>query len=170
MNKRQNIVTMKGNSITLLGNEIKVGDNAPDFTVVDNDLNPFVFSSEPASVKIISVLPSLDTSLCEFQTTNFNETASALGDVKIITISVDLPFAQKRFCVGKGIDKVKVYSDYKDLSFGLNYGFVIEELRLLARGIVVIDKNNKVTYVEYVKEATDHPNYDKAIEEARKLI
>ena len=170
MNKRQNIVTMKGNPITLLGNEIKVGDNAPDFTVVDNDLNPFVFSSEPASVKIISVVPSLDTSVCEFQTTHFNETASALGDVKIITISVDLPFAQKRFCVGKGIDKVKVYSDYKDLSFGLNYGFVIEELRLLARGIVVIDKSNKVTYVEYVKEATDHPNYDKAIEEARKLI
>ncbi|WP_347450625.1 thiol peroxidase [Acetoanaerobium sticklandii] len=170
MNKRQNIVTMKGNSITLLGNEIKVGDNAPDFTVVDNDLNPFVFSSEPASVKIISVVPSLDTSVCEFQTTHFNETASELGDVKIITISVDLPFAQKRFCVGKGIDKVKVYSDYKDLSFGLNYGFVMEELRLLARGIVVIDKNNKVTYVEYVKEATDHPNYDKAIEEARKLI
>ncbi len=170
MNKRQDIVTMKKKPITLLGNEVKIGDIAPDFTVLDNNLNPYVFSNELASVKIISVVPSLDTSVCEFQTTHFNEKASEIDDVKIITISVDLPFAQKRFCVGKGIDKVKVYSDHKDLSFGLNYGFVMEELRLLARGIVIIDENNKVTYVEYVSEATDHPDYEKAIEEAKKLI
>ncbi len=170
MNKRQNAVTMGGNPVTLLGNEIKVGDTAPDFTVLDNDLNPVTFSSEKAAVKIISVVPSLDTPVCEFQTTHFNETVAGMGDVKVITLSVDLPFAQKRFCVGKGIDNVKVYSDYKDLSFGMNYGFVIEELRLLARGIVVVDKDNKVTYVEYVKEVTEHPNYDKVIEEAKKLL
>ncbi len=170
MEKRKDVVTMMGNPMTLLGKEIKVGDIAPNFTVLDNDLNEYNFNNEKSSVKLISVVPSLDTSVCELQTTHFNETAANLGDVEILTISVDLPFAQKRFCVGKGIDKVKVFSDHKDLSFGLNYGFVMEELRLLARGIVVIDKDNKVTYVEYVKEATNHPDYDKAIEEAKKLL
>ncbi len=170
MERRNDVVTMMKNPMTLIGKEIKVGDKAPNFTVLDNDLNAYNFYDDDSLVKIISIVPSLDTSVCEFQTTHFNEAAAELGDVKILTISVDLPFAQKRFCVGKGIDKVKVYSDHRDLSFGLNYGFVIEELRLLARGIVVVDKDNKVSYVEYVKEATDHPDYDKAIEEAKKLL
>lgn len=170
MAKRQGIITMGGNPVTLIGEEIKAGDQAPKFTVTDNDLKPVDSEIFSGKIRIISVVPSLDTSVCELQTTTFNEKAAELDDTVILTISVDLPFAQKRFCVGKGIDKVKVYSDYKDLSFGMNYGFVIEELRLLARGIVVVDQNDKVTYVEYVNEVTNHPDYDKAIEAAKKLL
>lgn len=170
MAKRQGIITMGGNPVTLIGEEIKTGDQAPKFTVTDNDLKPVDSEIFSGKIRIISVVPSLDTSVCELQTTTFNEKAAELDDTVILTISVDLPFAQKRFCVGKGIDKVKVYSDYKDLSFGMNYGFVIEELRLLARGIVVVDQNDKVTYVEYVNEVTNHPDYDKAIEAAKKLL
>lgn len=168
--KRQGLVTMGGNPVTLIGKEIKVGDKAPDFTVLTNDLQPYSLKDAADKVKIISVVPSLDTGVCEFQTTHFNQEASNLGDVLILTISVDLPFAQQRFCGAKGIDKVITLSDHKDLSFGMNYGFVMEELRLLSRGIVILDKDNNVKYVEYVKEVTEHPNYDKAIEEAKKLL
>ncbi|ABW18235.1 thiol peroxidase [Alkaliphilus oremlandii] len=167
---RKNLVTMGGNPVTLVGKEIKVGDPAPDFTVLKNDLSPFTLKDAGNTVKIISVVPSLDTGVCELQTIHFNQEAAELGDVKILTISVDLPFAQKRFCGAQGIDKVITLSDHRDLSFGENYGFVIEELRLLSRGIVVLDKENTVRYVEYVKEVTEHPNYDRAIEEAKKLI
>lgn len=167
---RKNLVTMGGNPVTLVGKEIKVGDSAPDFTVLKNDLSPFTLKDAGNTVKIISVVPSLDTGVCELQTIHFNQEAAELGDVKILTISVDLPFAQKRFCGAQGIDKVITLSDHRDLSFGENYGFVIEELRLLSRGIVVLDKENTVRYVEYVKEVTEHPNYDRAIEEAKKLI
>ena len=167
---RKNLVTMGGNPVTLVGKEIKVGDPAPDFTVLKNDLSPFTLKDAGNTVKIISVVPSLDTGVCELQTIHFNQEAAELGDVKILTISVDLPFAQKRFCGAQGIDKVITLSDHRDLSFGENYGFVIEELRLLSRGIVVLDKENTVRYVEYVKEVTEHPNYDRAVEEAKKLI
>lgn len=171
MDKRTGVITMQGNPLTLAGKEIKAGDTAPDFTVCAQDLTPVKFSDEKGKVRIISVVPSLDTGICDLQTTSFNERAAELGeDISIWTISVDLPFAQARFCTGKGIDKVKVVSDYKDLSFGSAYGFIIDELRLLARGIVVVDKNDKVTYVEYVKEVASHPDYDKAIEEAKKLV
>ncbi|TCO71384.1 thiol peroxidase [Marinisporobacter balticus] len=168
--KRTGIVTMAGNAVTLLGREIKVGDVAPDFTVIKNDMKFFSLKDAGDKVKIISVVPSLDTGVCEFQTTHFNQEAASLGDVAILTISVDLPFAQKRFCSAKGIDAVITLSDHKDLSFGLNYGFVIEELRLLSRGIVILDKENKVTYVEYLTEVTQHPDYDKAMEEVKKLL
>lgn len=167
---RKDLVTMGGNPVTLVGKEIKVGDPAPDFTVLKNDLTPFTLKDAGDTVKIISVVPSLDTGVCELQTIHFNQEAAELGDVKILTISVDLPFAQKRFCGAQGIDKVITLSDHRDLSFGENYGFVIEELRLLSRGIVVLDKENTVRYVEYVKEVTEHPNYDRAVEEAKKLI
>lgn len=170
MEKRKEIVTMGGNPVTLLGKEIKVGDKAPDFTVLKSDLSPFSLKDAGDGVKIISVVPSLDTGVCELQTINFNETATELGDVTILTISVDLPFAQSRFCSANNIDKVITLSDHKDLSFGMNYGFVIEEFRLLSRGIVILDKDNVVRYVEYVKEVTTHPDYDKAIEEVKKLI
>jgi len=170
MDKRKDLVTMKGNPVTLVGKEIKVGDKAPDFTVLTTDLSPYTLKDAGNNVKIISVVPSLDTGVCELQTINFNESAAELEDVLILTISVDLPFAQKRFCGAKGIDKVITLSDHKDLSFGLNYGFVMEELRLLSRGIVVVDRDNIVRYVEYVKEVGTHPDYDKAIEEAKKLI
>ena len=170
MFKREGLFTMKGNPITIVGNEIKVGQSAPDFKVLTNDLAPFTLKDAGDKVKIISVVPSIDTGVCELQTINFNEKASELEDVIILTISVDLPFAQKRFCGAKGIDKVITLSDHKDLSFGENYGFIIEEFRLLGRGIVILDKNNTVQYVEYVKEIGEHPDYEKAVEEARKLI
>lgn len=168
--KRENIFTMGGNPITLIGKVIKVGDQAPDFTVLKNDLTPYTLKDAGDNIKIISVLPSVDTGVCELQTINFNEMAAELGDIAILTISVDLPFAQKRFCGAHGIDKVITLSDHRDLSFGLNYGFVIEELRLLSRGIVVLDRDNTVKYVEYVKEVGTHPNYDKVLEEVKKLI
>lgn len=170
MDKRKGVVTMKGNPVTLLGKEIKVGDKAPDFTVITTDSKPYTLKDAGNSVKIISIVPSLDTGVCELQTISFNEAAAELGDVVILTISVDLPFAQKRFCGAHGIDKVITLSDHKDLSFGLNYGFVMEESRLLARGVVILDKDNIVRYVEYVSEGGTHPNYEKAIEEAKKLV
>lgn len=170
MQKRTDVITMGGNPMTLAGKEIKVGDTAPDFMVLKNDMSPFKLSDSKAKVKIISVVPSLDTGVCELQTTTFNEKASELKELEVLTISVDLPFAQSRFCAAKGIDNVITLSDHRDLSFGMNYGFVIDELRLLARGIVVLDENNKVSHVEYVKEVTTHPDYDKAIEEAKKLL
>lgn len=171
MEKRKGIVTMGGEPVTLLGKEIKVGDKGPDFTVLKNDLTPFTLKDAGNKIKVISVVPSLDTGVCELQTINFNQAASDLGeDVLILTISVDLPFAQQRFCGAKGIDRVITLSDHKDLSFGLNYGFVVEESRLLARGVVILDRDNTVRYVEYVKEITEHPDYDKALEEVKKLI
>ncbi|CAK7059217.1 thiol peroxidase [Tissierella sp.] len=170
MEKRKDLVTMGGNPVTLLGKEIKVGDKAPEFTVLKSDLSLFTLEDAGNEVKIISVVPSLDTGVCELQTINFNETATELGDVTVLTISVDLPFAQKRFCSANNIDKVITLSDHKDLSFGMNYGFVIEEFRLLSRGIVILDKDNVVRYVEYVNEVTNHPDYNKAIEEVKKLI
>ena len=170
MEKRKDLITMGGNPVTLIGKEIKVGDKAPDFTALKSDLSPYSLKDAGQGVKIISVVPSLDTGVCELQTINFNEQAAKLEDVTILTLSVDLPFAQGRFCSANNIDKVLTLSDHRDLSFGMNYGYVIEELRLLARGIVIIDKDNIVKYVEYVKEVTDHPDYDKAIEEAKKLI
>lgn len=170
MNKRKGIVTMGGNPVTLLGNEIKVGDKGPDFTALKGDLSPYSLKDAGDKIKIISVVPSLDTGVCELQTITFNEEAANFDDVLILTISVDLPFAQERFCSAHGIDKVITLSDHKDLSFGLNYGFVMEEFRLLARGIIILDRDNTVRYVEYVKEVTNHPDYDKALEEVRKLL
>lgn len=168
--KRTGIVTMKGNPLTLVGNEIKVGDKAPDFTVLTNDMQMYSLKDAGNKVKIVSVVPSLDTGVCELQTIHFNEEAAELGDVVILTISVDLPFAQKRFCGAKGIDKVITLSDHRDLSFGLQYGFVLEELRLLARGVIVIDQENVVRYVEYVGEVAEQPDYDKALEAVKQLI
>ena len=170
MERRAGSVTMGGEPVTLLGKEIKVGDPAPEFTVLTGDLKPYSLKDAGDKVKIISVVPSLDTGVCEMQTIRFNEAASDIGDVVILTISVDLPFAQKRFCSAKGIDKVITLSDHKDLSFGLNYGFVIEEFRLLSRGIVVLDRDNIVRHVEYVKEVREHPDYDKAIEAAKRIL
>lgn len=168
--RRKDLVTMHNDPVTLLGKEIKVGDKAPSFTALKNDLTAYSLEDAGDKIKIISVVPSLDTGVCELQTIRFNEMAAELGDVLILTISVDLPFAQKRFCGANNIDKVITLSDHRDLSFGLNYGFVIEELRLLSRGIVILDKDNTVKYVEYVKEVTTHPDYDKALEEVKKLI
>lgn len=157
--------------ITLLGNEIKVGDKAPSFKAVKRNLESFDFSELDGKIKIISVLPSVDTSVCEIQTTKFNQLASELSqDVEILTISNDLPFAQDRFCSAKGIENLTLVSDYQDLDFGMKYGVVIEGLRLLNRSVFVIDKDNTVKYVEYVKQNTELPNYQKALEVGKSLI
>lgn len=168
MEKRQ-VTTFAGGSITLLGKEVKVGDKAPEFTAVKGDLSPFTLKDVEGKIKLISVVPSVDTGVCELQTIRFNQEAGKLDNVAIITISEDLPFAQARFCGAKGIDNAIVVSDYNGHSFGTGYGFLIEELQLLNRGIVVIDKDDVVRYVEYVKENTDHPDYDKALEAVKSL-
>ncbi|MFS0864541.1 thiol peroxidase [Fredinandcohnia sp. 179-A 10B2 NHS] len=160
-------VTFKGNPVTLLGSEVKVGDKAPDFTVLANDLSPVTLADSKGSVRLISVVPSLDTGVCDAQTRRFNEEASTLGNVKVLTVSVDLPFAQKRWCGANGIENVQTLSDHRDLSFGEAYGVGIQELRLLARAVFVVDSTDTVAYVEYVPEATDHPNYEAALEAAK---
>lgn len=170
MEKRKGIVTMGGNPMTLLGDEIKVGMKAPDFIVIDNEMKEVSLKNGNGKVRIFSVVPSIDTGVCSFQTRRFNEEAAKLPEVEIWTISVDLPFAQGRYCDAEGIDKVSLLSDHRLLSFGQNYGFAMEEVRLLSRGIVIIDKDDMVKYVEYVGEVTDHPDYDKALEEVRKLL
>ncbi|UYZ21063.1 thiol peroxidase [Mesobacillus jeotgali] len=160
-------VTFKGNPVTLLGNEVKVGDQAPDFKVLANDLSQVTLQDSKGQVRLISVVPSLDTGVCDAQTRRFNEEAANLDNVKILTVSVDLPFAQKRWCGAAGIENVQTLSDHRELSFGEAYGVAIKELRLLARAVFVVDSNDKVTYVEYVSEATDHPNYEAAVEAAK---
>jgi thioredoxin-dependent peroxiredoxin len=160
-------VTFKGNPVTLLGNEVKVGDQAPDFKVLANDLSEVTLQDSKGQVRLISVVPSLDTGVCDAQTRRFNEEAANLDNVKILTVSVDLPFAQKRWCGAAGIDNVQTLSDHRELSFGEAFGVAIKELRLLARAVFVVDSNDKVTYVEYVSEATDHPDYEAAVEAAK---
>jgi len=163
-------VTFKNGPVTLIGNEVKVGDQAPNFTVLANDLSPVTLKDSEGKIRLFSVVPSLDTGVCDAQTRRFNEEAANLGDnVVIYTVSVDLPFAQKRWCGAAGIDAVQTVSDHRDLSFGEAYGVYIQELRLLARAVFVVDANDKVTYVEYVPEATDHPNYEAAIEAVKAL-
>ncbi|MBS4191624.1 thiol peroxidase [Bacillus sp. FJAT-49705] len=160
-------ITFKGNSVTLLGNEVKVGDKAPDFKVLANDLSAVTLADSKGHVRLISVVPSIDTGVCDAQTRRFNEEASKLDNVKILTVSVDLPFAQKRWCAAAGIENVQTVSDHRELSFGEAYGVAIQEMRLLARAVFVVDSNDTVTYAEYVSEATDHPNYEAAVEAAK---
>ncbi|WP_338449114.1 thiol peroxidase [Niallia oryzisoli] len=160
-------VTFAGNAVTLIGNEVKVGDKAPNFTVLANDLSPVTLEDTKGSVRLISVVPSLDTGVCDAQTRRFNEEASKLDNVKILTVSVDLPFAQKRWCGAAGIENVQTLSDHRDISFGEAFGVAIQELRLLARAVFVVDSNDTVTYAEYVSEVTNHPNYEAALEAAK---
>jgi thiol peroxidase len=163
--------TFKGNPITLIGNEVKVGDSAPDFKVNKTLVEEVSLENYAGKVKLISVVPSLDTGVCDAQTRRFNEEASKLGDnVVILTVSVDLPFAQSRWCGATGVDKVLTLSDYKNRSFGEAYGVYIKEFGLLMRSIFVVDANNKIAYVEYLGEMTEHPNYEAAIEAVKKLV
>ena len=155
-------VTFQGNPLTLEGTQVKVGDTAPDFTVVNNDLNPLKLSDTKGK-RVFLTVPSLDTPVCDTEVRRFNQEASKLGNVTIYTISMDLPFAQARWCGGANIDKVITASDYKDREFGKNYGVYINELGLLSRAVFVVDENNKVTYVEYLNEITEEPNYDNAL-------
>ena len=171
MEKRTGVVTFAGNPIALLGKEVKVGDKAPTFTLLDNGLGEKTLADYAGKVKVISVVPSLDTGVCDAQTRWFNQNVSKLGEnVVVLTVSVDLPFAQKRWCGAAGIDQVETLSDHRDLSFGENYGFILEGLRLLSRGIVVIDKDDVVRYVEYVPEVTSAVNFDAAEAATKELV
>jgi thiol peroxidase len=158
---------MKGNPLTLIGPELKAGDKAPDFKLVDNGLKNVTLSDTGRNVRIISVVPSLDTPVCDAQTKRFNEEAAKLPGVDIFTVSMDLPFAQKRWCGAFGVDKVKMLSDHRDGSFGTNYGTLIKDLRIESRAIFVLDRGNTIRHVEYVKEVAEHPNYDTALAAAR---
>lgn len=162
--------TLRGKSMTLVGPELKPGDDAPDFAVVDGTLKPVTLQDTGHKVRIFSVLPSLDTPVCDASTKRFNEVAAGLPEVDIYTVSVDLPFAQKRWCGAFAVDNVKMLSDHKDTSFGANYGTLIKELRIESRAIFVIDQANKVRYVEYVKEVADFPNFDAALAAAKSAL
>lgn len=171
MEERTGIITMKGNPLTLVGKQPKVGEHAPDFEVLDNDLSPVRLSSFLGKVCVIASVPSLDTPICDMETRRFNEEAGILGpDVAILTISMDLPFAQKRWCGAAGVDKVTTLSDHLSASFGEMYGVLIKELRLLARAVFVVDGAGVVQYVQIVKEVTDEPDYDDVLEALKKLL
>lgn len=170
MDKRQGIVTFAGKPVTLVGKEIQVGDKAPDFTALTTDLTPFSLSDLTGKVVVISVVPSIDTSVCDMQTRWFNEDAAKIDGLVVVSVSVDLPFALKKYCAAKDISTVKTVSDHKDLDFGLKYGFVIEELRLLSRGAVVVDRDGIVRYVEYVPVISDQPQYDKIMDAVKSCL
>jgi len=165
--ERPGATTMKGNPLTLIGPELQVGDHAPDFTVVDGTLSPVNLEKTGSHVRIISVVPSLDTPVCDLQTKRFNEEAAQLPGVDIVTVSMDLPFAQKRWCGAFGVDRIKMLSDHRSGSFGEAYGTLIKDLRIESRAIFVLDKDNIIRHVEYVKEVADHPNYDAALAAAK---
>ncbi len=168
--EKPNAVTFKGNPLTLIGPDIKVGDKAPTFQVIARDLSLVTLDSSKGKVRLISVVPSLDTPVCDQQTRRFNEEAAKLpANVEVLTVSADLPFAQARFCGAANIDRVKTLSDHRELSFGQAYGVLIKELKLLARSVFVIDSADRVQYVELVKEVTNHPNYDAALAAVRKV-
>ena len=167
--ERAGATTMRANPLTLLGREVKPGEKAPDFDVVNDSLKPVNLAATSGAVRIFSVIPSLDTPVCDAQTRRFNEEAAQLPGVDIYTVSMDLPFAQKRWCGAYGVDKVKMLSDHKSGSFGEQYGTLIKELRIESRAIFVLDKDNTVKHVEYVKEVADHPNYEAALSAARSL-
>lgn len=171
MKERTGIVTMKGNPLTLLGNEVKVGDAVPDFEVLSNDLSPVTSSSFRGKVCIVSSVPSLDTPVCDTETRRFNEEAGRLSaDVAVLIISMDLPFAQKRWCGAAGVTRVQTLSDHRDASFGTSHGVLIKELRLLARAVFVVDRNGIVQYVQLVKEITQEPDYDAVLTAVSKLV
>ena len=170
MQERKNLVTMKGNPVTLIGNEVKVGQAAPDFTAVATDLSPVGLNSFKGKKLVISAVPSLDTPVCDIETKRFNQEAATLGpDVQVLTISMDLPFAQKRWCAAANASNVKTLSDYREGSFGKAYGVFIKEFGLLARSIFVVDANGKVQYVQLVKEIATEPDYHSVLEAVKKI-
>ena len=167
--ERPGATTMRGKPLTLVGPELKTGEKAPDFEAVTDGLQAINLQGTGPSVRIFSVVPSLDTPVCDAQTKRFNEEAAKMPGVQIYTVSMDLPFAQKRWCGAFGVDKVKMLSDHRSGSFGEHYGTMIKELRIESRAIFVLDKDNTIKHVEYVKEVAEHPNYDAALNAARSL-
>jgi thiol peroxidase len=170
MKERHGLITMKGNPLTLIGNEVNVGERAPDFMVLDNDLSPVQFSSYRGKICVLSSVPSLDTPVCDIETRKFNEEASRLGtDILILTISMDLPFAQKRWCAAAGVNRVKTLSDHREASFGASFGVLIKELRLLARAVFLVDGKGTLQYIQFVKELTKEPDYEAILSALKKL-
>ena len=167
--ERSGAVTFKGNPLTLIGPEIKVGSKAPNFEVLSQDLSGITLDTFKGKNLLISVVPSLDTPVCDAQTRRFNQEAATLPNIAILTVGMDLPFAQKRWCAGAGVNNLQTGSDHRDASFGKAYGVLIKELRLLSRSIFLIDRNGIIKYIEYVPEVTSHPNYDAAVAAARSL-
>lgn len=161
--ERKAATTLKGNPLTLVGPELKVGDKAPEFSALAGDLSSVTLASSKGKTRLILSVPSLDTPVCDAETRRFNDEASKTPGVETLVISVDLPFAQGRFCQTAGIKNLKTLSDHRDTSFGKAYGTLIKEARLLARAIFVVGADDKIQYVQYVKEVTDHPNYDAAL-------
>jgi len=171
MKEQPGVVTFKGAPLTLVGDVVKVGQRAPDFELLANDLSTVTLSSFAGKVLILSCVPSLDTPVCDTQTRKFNEAASGLGDdVAVLTISMDLPFAQARWCGAAGVDRVHTLSDHRDAAFGKAYGVLIKELRLLARAVFVVDRDGIVRYAQIVPEVTNEPDYEAALSETRKRI
>jgi len=165
--ERPGATTFKGSPLTLIGPQLKVGDKAPDFEVLDVSLQPVNLAKTQGSVRIFSVVPSLDTPVCDAQTKRFSDGMEALKGVEVYTVSMDLPFAQKRWCGQFGVDRVKMLSDHRSGSFGHNYGTLIKELRMESRAIFVVDRDGTIRHVEYVTEMADHPNYEAAVAAAR---
>jgi len=171
MQDKEAVVTMKGRALTLVGKKIKVGDLAEDFEVVANDLSAVKFSSFRGKLCLISSVPSLDTTVCDIQTKKFNEQAKALGnDVVVLTISMDLPFAQRRWCGAAGVENVQTLSDHRKAQFGSAFGVLIDELRLLARAVFVVDKDGIVRYIQIVDELTNEPDYEAALKAVEELL
>jgi thioredoxin-dependent peroxiredoxin len=171
MMERQGLITFLGNGLTLLGDPIKQGDKAPDFTVLDNDLAAKSLADFSEKVLVIASVPSVDTPVCDLETRRFNAEAGNFGkDVKVLTISMDLPFAQKRWCAAAGVEQVQTLSDHRDAAFGANYGLLIKELRLLARAVMVLDADRTITYMQLVPEVASEPDYEKVLNAIKKLL
>jgi thiol peroxidase len=166
MMERPGATTLRGNALTLIGPELKPGDAAPDFDVIDDSLQPVNLAKTGNNVRIFSVVPSLDTPVCDMQTKRFNDEVRKLDGIDIYTVSMDLPFAQKRWCNAFGVESVKMLSDHRNGSFGEHYGTLIKELRIESRAIFVLDRDNKLKHVEYVKNVSDHPDYEGALRAA----
>ena len=170
MQEQAGKVTMRGNPLTLVGNEVKVGEAAPDFMALDNNLTPVRLSAYRPKICLLSSVPSLDTPVCDIETRKFNEEAGKLSEkVQILTISMDLPFAQKRWCGSAGVNKIQTLSDHREAQFGIAYGVLIKELRLLARAVFLIDSKGFLQYMQLVKEITNEPDYEEVWSELKKI-
>jgi thiol peroxidase len=169
MEERKGAVTLRGNPLTLVGTELKVGDMAPDFKLISNDMKPVTLADTTGKVRIIASVPSLDTPVCDAEIRRFNEEAANLPGVEILTISMDLPMAQTRWCGAAEVQNVRTLSDYRERNFGTAYGVLIQDLQLNARAVFVLDTENTIRYVEYVKEVADQPKYEAALAAAKNL-
>jgi thiol peroxidase len=170
MAERAGIVTIHGNPLTLVGEEVKVGATAPDAELVDNDLKPVKLSSYRGKTLVVAAVPSLDTPVCDLETRRFNDEAGHLGgDIQMLTISMDLPFAQKRWCGAAGVERLTTLSDHREAAFGQAYGVLIKELRLLARSVFIIDREGKLQYAQLVKEVSNEPNYEEVLQALGKI-